>query len=392
MIAVTAAVSFSSCGGKEQITLNVYNWGEYISDGSEGTLNVNAEFERYCAELGYNVKVNYSVYASNEDMYNKLSSGATSYDVIIPSDYMIERLISNGLLEKLNFDNIPNFKYIDEAYVCPAYDPENLYSVPYTYGIVGVIYNTAHVDEEDVGTWELMWNEKYAGKILQYNNSRDAFGTAMYKLGIDVNTTSEEDWSAALEELKKQKPLIQSYVMDEIYNKMKGESAYISSYYAGDFLTMYADNESLAFYYPEEGTNIFTDAMCIPTCSKNKEIAEMYINFMLSRDVAIANAEYIGYASPNTLVYTDPEYIADMEEVHPDVMSILYPEGETLKLSYYENLDEETLDMVNTLWEELKIDSGTENWIYVTSIVILLLLAAFLVYRAVIKRLRSRMY
>lgn len=389
---LAAASVFSSCGGKEQITLNVYNWGEYISDGSEGTLDVNAAFENYCASLGLNVKVNYSVYASNEDMYNKLQSGATSYDVIIPSDYMIERLINNGLLEKLDFNNIPNFQYIDEAYVNPQYDPENLYSVPYSYGIVGIIYNTKYVDEADIGKWELMWNEKYSGKILQYNNSRDAFGTALYKLGIDVNTTSEDDWRAALEELKVQKPLIQSYVMDEIYNKMKGESAYISSYYAGDFLTMYADNDSLAFYYPEEGTNIFADAMCIPTCSKNKDIAEMYINFMLSRDVAIANAEYIGYASPNKLVYTDPEYISDMEEIHPDVMSILYPDVSAMQLSSYENLDEKTLDMVNTLWEELKIDTGAENWIYVTSIVIVCLLAAFLIYRAVIKRLRSRMY
>ena len=388
-------LSMTSCGGGDKIVLNVYNWGEYISDGSEGSLDVNAAFEEYCASLGLNVEVNYSTYASNEDMFNKLDSGATSYDIVIPSEYMIERMIKNDMLEPLNFANIPNFKYIDSDFVSPFYDPQNMYSVPYTYGVVGVIYNSAYVDEEDTGSWDLLWNEKYAGKILQYNNSRDAFGTAMYKLGIDVNTESAEEWEQALAELRTQKPLVQSYVMDEIFNKMKGESAYISSYYVGDYLTMYLDNENLSFYYPEEGTNIFVDAMCIPKGSKNKEIAEMYINFMLSKEAAIANAEYIGYASPNSLVYEDEEYIAYMEDWHPDAMSLLYPEkqgGTALKTSYYQNLPESSLDRLNSLWETLKIDTGTETWVYVTSIVIVVTLASFLIYRAIIKKIRSRMY
>jgi spermidine/putrescine transport system substrate-binding protein len=182
--------------------------------------------------------------------------------------------------------------------------------------------------------------------------------------------------------------------MDEIFNKMKGESAYISSYYVGDYLTMYLDNEDLSFYYPEEGTNIFVDAMCIPKGAKNKEIAEMYINFMLSEEAAIANAEYIGYASPNELVYENPEYIAYMEDWHPDAMALLYPESEgvTLKTSYYQNLSEESLDRLNSLWETLKIDTGTETWVYVTSLVIVIALASFLIYRAIVKKIRSRMY
>ena len=391
---LTPVISLTSCGGGEKIVLNVYNWGEYISDGSEDSLDVNAAFEEYCASLGLNVEVNYSTYASNEDMFNKLDSGATSYDIVIPSEYMIERMIANDMLEPLDFGNIPNFQYINENFKNPFYDPENLYSVPYTYGVVGVIYNSAYVDEADIGSWGLLWNEKYSGKILQYNNSRDAFGTAMYKLGIDVNTDSREEWERALEELRTQKPLIQSYVMDEIYNKMKGESAYISSYYAGDYLTMYLDNENLSFYYPEEGTNIFVDAMCIPKGSRNKDIAEMYINFMLSPEAAIANAEYIGYASPNSLVYENEEYIAYMQDWHPDAMEILYPEiaGITVKTSYYKNLSEESLDRLNSLWETLKIDTGTETWVYVTSLVIVIVLAAFLIYRAVVKRMRRRMY
>ena len=373
-------LSLTSCGEGEKIVLNVYNWGEYISDGSEDSLDVNAAFEEYCASLGLNVEVNYSTYASNEDMFNKLDSGATSYDIVIPSEYMIERMIARDMLEPLNFDNIPNFQYIKSDFLNPFYDPENAYSVPYTYGVVGIIYNSAYVDEEDVGSWDLLWNEKYSGKILQYNNSRDAFGTAMYKLGIDVNTDSAEEWERALAELRDQKPLVQS--------------AYVSSYYAGDYLTMYLDNENLSFYYPEEGTNIFVDAMCIPKGAKNKEIAEMYINFMLSKEAAIANAEYIGYASPNSLVYEDEEYIAYMQDWHPDAMEILYPEsvGVSVKTSYYKNLPESSLERLNSLWETLKIDTGTETWVYVTSLVIVITLASFLIYRAIVKKIRSRMY
>ena len=233
-----AALLLVGCG-EEVITLNVYNWGEYISDGSEGTLDVNAAFEEYYYETyGQRVQVNYTTYASNEDMYAKLRSGATGYDVVIPSDYMIERMINEDMLLPLNFDNIPNYEYIAADMRNLFYDPQNIYSVPYTYGLVGVIYNTTMVDEADIGSWDLMWNEKYAGKILQFNNAREAFGTAMYWHNIDVNTTDEALWREALELLKAQKPIVQGYVMDEIFNKIKGESAAISAYYAGDYLTM----------------------------------------------------------------------------------------------------------------------------------------------------------
>lgn len=378
-----------SCGSKDTIVLNVYNWGEYISDGSEGTLDVNKEFEAYYLETyGQKVKVNYTTYASNEDMYAKLKSGATSYDIVIPSDYMIARMIDENMLEKLNFDHIPNAQFIVDEYRNLYYDPENLYSIPYTYGLVGLIYNTTMVDEADIGSWGLMWNEAYAGKILQFNNSRDALGTAMYYLGIDVNTTNEDEWRAATDLLKKQKPLIQSYVMDEIFNKMKGESAAISAYYAGDFLTMYDTNNDLAFYYPEEGTNVFIDAMCIPAGSPNKEVAECYINFMLSREIAVANAEYICYASPNSLVIQDEEYIEYMTELHEDAMEILYP-SDPLKASYYHNLSPETLSLVNNLWEELKIDSSLGNGVYWTAAVMAILLAAFFLYRYIVRKIRD---
>ena len=292
----------TACGNEDTEVLNVYNWGEYISDGSEGSVDVNTEFEKYYYEThGKKLKVNYTTYASNEDMYNKLKSGGVSYDLIIPSDYMIEKMIKEDMLLKLDYDNIPNYKYIDDQYKNVFYDKNNEYTVPYTCGYVGVIYNSALIDETPTD-WDCLWNEDYKGQILQFNNPRDAFGTAMYSLGIDVNTTDKDEYRRAMELLKEQKPLVQSYVMDEIFNKMKNGSAALAPYYAGDYLTMYADNENLDFFYPESGTNVFIDAMCIPSCAKNKEIAEEYINFCLNEEISVANAEYICYASPNVLV------------------------------------------------------------------------------------------
>ncbi|MBQ7336879.1 MAG: spermidine/putrescine ABC transporter substrate-binding protein [Clostridia bacterium] len=376
--------------GEEVVTLNVYNWGEYISDGSEGTLDVNAAFEEYYYETyGVRVQVNYTTYASNEDMYAKLRSGATGYDVVIPSDYMIERMIDEDMLLPLNFENIPNYKYIPEDMKNMFYDPENVYSVPYAYGLVGIIYNTTMVDEADTGSWELLWNETYTGKILQFNNARDAFGTAMYALNIDVNTTDESLWRQALERLKSQKPLVQGYVMDEVFNKMKGASAAIAPYYAGDYLTMYSSNSDLGFYYPEEGTNIFTDAMCIPTGSRNPELAEAYINFMLSEEIAVANAEYICYASPHTLVRESEEYRAYLEEFCENAYEILYPDLTTLETSSYAMLDVTTQSLQNRLWEELKIESSVGNSIYITASIIIVLLLLLLARHLIIRRYRA---
>ena len=391
---------FVSCGGStEKKVINVYNWGEYISDGSEGTLDANAAFEEYYYETyGEEIEVIYSTYASNEDMYAKLKSGAAGYDVVIPSDYMIARLISEDMLEKIDFSNVPNYANISEEFRGLYYDPNDEYSVPYTYGMVGVLYNSAVVDEADTGKWDLMWNEKYAGRILQFNNSRDAFGTAMYKLGIDVNTTSEDEWRLALAELKKQQPHVQGYVMDEIFNKMESGEASVSAYYAGDYLCMVENNEDLAFFYPTDAdgnyvTNLFVDAYCIPKGAANKDLAEIYINYMLSEEPAIANAEYIYYASPNSAVYESDVYIEDMGE---EAMEILYPEGFSFAENYnkmsYHNLDADTLSLVNALWEELKISSATGEGVYVLAVAILVALAAYGVYHAVRKKKREKYY
>jgi len=354
------ALCLTGCGGKDTLTLNVYNWGEYISDGSEGSFDTIREFETWYEETyGQKVTVNYSTYASNEDMYNKISSGAVSYDVIIPSDYMIAKMAEENLLHPLNFENIPNYQYIDDAFKGLYYDPQNQYSVPYTYGIVGVIYDANVVDEADIGGWELMWNEKYSGRIVQFNNPRDAFGTAQYKLGLDVNSSDKAMWDLAYGEMLAQRPLVYSYVMDEIFNIMESGEAAIGAYYAGDYFTMVdaqAENVDLQFYYPEQ-TNFYVDAMCIPSCAQNKELAEIFINYMLSEEAAVANAEYTYYASPNSLVYNNATYLEDLGE---DTIAVLYPElgnfAEQYNKMAFRNLDSETLDYLNTLWENLKIN------------------------------------
>lgn len=361
--AICGFVIYGNFGGGAEtkpLTLNVYNWGEYISDGGEDTLDTVREFEKwYEKEYGRKVKVNYTTFASNEDMYSKISSGAVSYDVIIPSDYMIARMAKENMLLPLDFENIPNYKYIDEDFKSLYYDPEGKYTVPYAYGIIGVIYNANEVDEADTGDWDLLWNEKYKDKILQFNNSRDAFGMAMYKLGLDVNSESDSVWYAAHNQLIRQRPLVYSYVMDEIYNMMSSGEAAIGAYYAGDYFTMrdsQADNVDLEFYYPEN-TNYYVDAMCIPSCCENKELAEIFINFMTSEEPAVANAEYTYYASPNRLVYENAGYIESMGD---DAMEILYSRSENFKEQYnknaYRNLTPETLSKINTLWEILKIN------------------------------------
>jgi len=318
VIALLCGMAFAVGSARNQtITLNVYNWGQYIADGSDDSMEIIKEFEaRYP-----HIKVNYSTYDSNEIMYSKLANGGITVDVIIPSDYMIARLIEEDMLLELNFDNIPNYQYIDENFRNTSYDPENKYSVPYTWGTVGILYNTKYVDEADVTGWELLWNEKYAGKILMFGNSRDAFGIAQYLLGYDVNTTDRTELQACAELLKQQKPVLQQYVMDEIFATMQNEEAWIAPYYAGDCLTMMGENENLAFYLPEnQGFNLFIDAMCIPTCAQEKEAAELFINFLCDPEIAGANMDWICYSTPLSAAkeFMDPETVADPVSYPPD--------------------------------------------------------------------------
>ena len=345
LLAVSCLAGLSGCGSSKKTTLYVYNWGQYISEGDDGSLDVIAAFE----EAYPNIRVQYSTYDSNEIMYSKLSNGGITVDVIIPSDYMIGRMVQEGMLEELNFDNIPNYQYIDDSFKNTSYDPENKYSVPYTWGTVGIIYNTKYVDEADVTGWELLWNEKYAGKILMFDNSRDAFGIAEYLLGYDVNTTDEAELQACAAKLAEQKPVVQQYVMDQIFDAMENEEAWIAPYYAGDYLTMVEENPDLAFYRPTaQGYNMFIDAMCIPTCCQEKEAAEAFINFLCSPEISSANMEFLGYSVPST---------AAKELMDPEVAGskVAYPDADTLTTGTSFNfLPEETSRYMESLFMEVR--------------------------------------
>ena len=346
VIAILIGLGFGIFGSRqEQITLNVYNWGQYIADGSDGSMEVIAEFEKRYPHI----KVNYSTYDSNEIMYSKLSNGGITVDLIIPSDYMIARMIQEDMLLPLNFDNIPNYQYIDEDFKNTAYDPENIYSVPYTWGTVGLLYNTKYVDEADVTGWELLWNEEYAGKILTFGNSRDAFGIAQFMLGYDINTTDEAELRECAELLKKQKPVLQQYVMDEIFAIMQNEEAWIAPYYAGDCLTMMGENENLDFFLPgHQGFNMFIDAMCIPTCAKEKEAAELFINFLCEPEIAGANMDWICYGTPLSAAkeFMDPETVSD---------PVTYPDEEALvNGSSFAYLPEETARYMESLFMDVR--------------------------------------
>ena len=334
---------------QDKVTLNVMNWGQNIADGSDETLDIIAAFE----EKYPHIDVNYTTYESNESLYAKLAGGGVTVDLIIPSDYMIARLIDEDMLNPLNFDNIPNYKYVQERFKNTAYDPNNAYSVPYTWGTVGIIYNTKYVAEEDVTGWELLWNEKYAGKILMFDNSRDAFGIAQFLEGISINTTDKAELQQAASRLAEQNSLVRQYVMDQIYGAMEGENAWIAPYYAGDCMMMMDANENLQFYLPEkQGFNLFIDAMCVPKCSQNQEAAELLINFLCDPEISGANMDYICYASPieGARDHMD-EYLAESEVIYPDD-SILE------KGTSYLFLPPEVNRLMDNLFMEVRIAGG----------------------------------
>lgn len=360
----------------QDIEINVYNWGEYLSDGEDGLMDINAEFTKLTG-----IKVNYLNYETNEAMYAKIKSGANSYDVIFPSDYMVSRLIDEGLVQEINFDNIPNMKYIDESFLNPVYDPEQKYSVPYAWGRVGIIYNKKMVGYE-VDSWDVLWDENLKGKILMFKNSRDAFGVALMKLGYDINTENKEQLDEAAELLKEQKPLVQAYVMDQIFDKMQNNEAAAAVYYVGDYYIMSEVNEDLALFVPDV-TNMFMDAVCIPADSQNKEAAEMYINFLNEPQVAADNMEYILYSTPNTAA---KELLEDDMKNNED----LYPSAEDLSNEEeYVNLSEETNLYLDQLWTDILADEeGYNRWFMPAFLVVAV--AAIIISFIVKKRKKSR--
>lgn len=329
----------------QDVTINVYNWGEYVPTGEDGTIDINSEFTKLTG-----IKINYSTYATNEELYAKLRAGAASYDVIIPSDYMISRMIKEDMLQPLDFDNIPNYKYIMDKFKSPEYDSDAKFSIPYTWGTVGIVYNSELTDlSEDEIDWDVFWNSDYADNVLMFDNPRDAFAIAQSLLGQSMNTEDKKELRAAADKLKEQKKNVQAYVMDEIFDKMGAGEAAFAPYYAGDAITMMEDNESLGFVLPKSGTNLFIDAMCIPKCAKQKQAAEMYINFMCEPETALAVAEYLGYSTPNSGTY---ELLDD--EIKEDGIS--YPDDEFLneRCETFRNLSDEANRYMQDLWTEIK--------------------------------------
>ena len=335
--------------GSGKRVVNVCSWGEYIDE------DLIYKFED---ETG--IKVNYQTAESNEALYSLLKTGAGDYDVIVPSDYMIARLIDEGMLAELNYDNIPNYEKIGEQYKSLSFDPENKYTVPYTWGTLGIIYNTTMVSEP-ITSWDAMFDPQYAGQVLMINNSRDALAAALLDLGYDINTTDEAQIREAYELLAdaKSKGVYQSFVMDEVFGKMEGSNAAIAMYYAGDYLTMLDNNPDLKFVVPKEGSNWFVDAMCVLKTAQHKEEAEAWINFIASTDSNLANMDYIWYASPNREALEQyPAYYAEVneEELDPEIYEIMAPPAETLdRCEIYENLPKDTLRLYDRLWTRLGV-------------------------------------
>ena len=349
MMAATLLLTGCGNGGSEERVVNVCSWGEYIDE------DLIYQFEE---ETG--IKVNYQTAESNEALYSLLKTGAGDYDVIVPSDYMIGRLIAEDMLAELNYDNIPNYALIDDQYKGLSYDPDNKYTVPYTWGTLGIIYNTTMVDEP-ITSWGAMFDEKYAGQVLMINNSRDALMAALCYLGYDINTTDEGQLTEAFELVKnaKDKGVYQAFVMDEVFGKMEGGNAAITMYYAGDYLTMLENNEDLAFVIPEDGSNWFVDAMCVLKSSQHKAEAYEWINFIASTDSNLANMDYIWYASPNAEALA--EYPAYYEEVYGEPLDeelyhiMAIPDEERERCEIYVNLPQETLKFYDKLWTQLGV-------------------------------------
>ncbi len=374
----------------EQV-LNVYNWGVYMDVGGDdgayydqkASMDVNVAFEKWYKDTyGVEIKVNYATYENNEAMYQKLVAGGASYDIVIPSDYMVNRLIQEERLEKLDFSQIPNYQYIADSYKGDAwkYDPTHEYSVPYMGGYVGIVYNAGHV-QGSVNTWDVLWDEAYKGKILMFNNSRDVFMIALAKNGYSLNTTNTQHWQKAYGDLELQKPLVQAYVTDEVFEKMQNGEAYLAPCYYGDYLTMKenaAEGVDLQFgLITAQRSNKFVDAICIPKGCQNKVAAQRYINFLCSYNAGVANANYTGYTSPLSTVAQNKGELYYHYSCDPGV----YP-SEAVLAGYeeYLYLGPSVQAIMDNYWKDLKKSEGG-IFMYIALGAVLVLAAVILIVR-----------
>lgn len=339
---MTAAL-LSGCGSANKYPngkVYVYNWGEYIDPE---TLDM---FEK---ETG--IQVIYDEFDTNETMYPKVEAGASNYDVVCPSDYMIQKMIDNDLLQELNWDNIPNAKanigaqYYEQS---EAFDPGNRYAVPYCWGTVGILYNKTMVDEP-VTSWSILWDEKYADSILMQDSVRDLFMVGLKSLSYSMNSTDEKELNEAKDLLIQQKPLVQAYVIDQVRDKMIGNEAALGVIYSGEAIFTQRENPDLEYVIPKEGTNVWIDGWVIPKNAENVENAEKFIDFMCRGDIALLNFDYITYSTPNTAAQAliEDDDIRNSKIAFPDLSQ--YDGLETF--SY---LGDDADALYNDLWKEIK--------------------------------------
>ena len=343
LVTVMSASLLGGCGSSGKYPngkVYVYNWGEYID---EETLRMFEE------ETG--IEVVYDEYETNEIMYPKVQAGASQYDVICPSDYMVRKMIDNDMLAELNWDNLPNAKanigaqYYEQA---EGFDPGNKYCVPYCWGTVGILYNTTMVDEP-VTSWSILWDEKYADNILMQESVRDLFMVALKELGYSMNSTDKQELEEAKDLLIKQAPLVQAYVIDQVRDKMIGGEAALGVIYSGEAIYTQRENPDLAYVIPEEGTNVWIDGWVIPKNAPNKENAEKFIDFMCRGDIALLNFEYITYSTPNTAAQAliEDDDIRNSEIAFPDL-------SKYNNLEVFSYLGEDAEALYNELWKEVK--------------------------------------
>lgn len=337
--ALIGTALFTGCSNEKGEKVYIYNWGEYIDPE---VLNL---FEDQTG-----IDVVYDEFEQNEEMYPKIEAGAVRYDVVCPSDYMIQKMIDEKLLAEINYDNVPNIKNIDPAYLKSAeeFDPGNRYSVPYCWGTLGILYNKTMV-EEPIDSWSAIFDEKYSGNILMIDSVRDAFGIALAYLGYDINTTNEAELDEAKALLQKQYPLVQAYVVDQVRDKMIGGEAALGIIYSGEAIYTKRENPDLEYVVPKEGSNVWIDAWVIPKNCRNQENAEAFINFMCDPEIALKNFEYITYSTPNAAAR---EMITEEDIKNSPVA---FPEQSVLdRCATFQYLGEDVESMYIDKWNEVK--------------------------------------
>ncbi len=343
LIFTTVSCLAGCSGGTENKgEVNVYNWGDYVARGEDGLMDVIDEFEK---ETG--IKVNYTTYETNEELYNMLAQSNVSYDVVVPSEYMISKLIKENMLLELNYDNIPNYNNLSDRFKKLSCDPESKYTVCYNWGVTAMVYDKTKVKNKPTD-WDALWDKDLKGEILMFNNSRDAMAIAMQLCGIDPSKCTKADVDKAAEKLMEQKPLLKKYVMDQVFNEMEGSQSAIAPYYAGDIAMMMEENENLDYCLPASGSNLFYDAMCIPACSKNKENAEAFINFMEKPEIAAENFKYLRYGTPN-------EKAIDLLDDEYKSSELSFPSDEYLNKCYvFSDLDDDVYAYMQEKFVEIQ--------------------------------------